>query len=125
MLLSLNHVSVLSFDFERTERFYCDLLGMRVGPRPNFSVPGRWLYVGDQPLLHMLPRTNSSLVTGEVVLDHFALTAQDMPAFEQRFTAAGLPFRRIQQADTGIWQLFLDDPDGVHVELNFGLRAIK
>ena len=120
MLLSLNHVTVLSADFERTEHFYCDLLGMRAGPRPALSMPGRWLYVGDEPLLHVLPRTNTSQVTGVAPLDHFAFTAQNMPAFEQRLTAAGQPFARKQLSDGSTWQIFLDDPDGVHVELNFG-----
>ena len=57
MLTSLGHVTVRSADFERTERFYCDLLGMRVGPRPAIPLPGRWFYVGDEAVVHVLPRT--------------------------------------------------------------------
>ena len=56
MLLSLGHVTVRSADIERTECFYCDLLGMRLGPRPAIAVPGRWFYIGDQAVLHVLPR---------------------------------------------------------------------
>ena len=56
MLLSLGHVTVRSADFERTERFYCGLLGMRRGPRPAIAVPGHWFYVGSEAVLHVLPR---------------------------------------------------------------------
>ena len=45
MLLALGHVTVLSTDLKRTERFYCDLLGLRVGPRPAIPIPGCWLYL--------------------------------------------------------------------------------
>ena len=36
----MNHFTVLSDDLEETKKFYCDLLGFEVGPRPNFQFPG-------------------------------------------------------------------------------------
>lgn len=119
MLLSLAHVTVLSADFERTERFYCGLLGMRVGPRPAIPVPGRWFYVGDEAVVHVLPRTAGARRDAEEVIDHFALNARDRPAFEQRLKAAGQPFESRRLADSGMWQIFLTDPDGARVELSF------
>lgn len=131
MLLSLGHVTVRSTDFDRTERFYCGLLGMRVGPRPAIPVPGRWLYVGDAAVVHVLPRVPS--VAGGAgtdtapgaasTIDHFALDAQDRPAFEDRLRAAGQPFETRRLADSGIWQIFLVDPDGARVELSFAPAA--
>jgi extradiol dioxygenase family protein len=41
MLLSLGHVTLRSADFDRTERFYCGLLGLCIGPRPAIALPGR------------------------------------------------------------------------------------
>lgn len=119
MLLSLGHVTVRSADLERTERFYCDLLGMRIGPRPAIPLPGRWLYVGDQAVVHVLPR--SAQVSKDVAgaIDHFALQAQDLPAFERRLQGAGQPFETRRLADTDTWQIFVTDPDGARVELNF------
>jgi len=122
-LLSLGHVTVRSADFERTERFYCALLGMRVGPRPAIPVPGRWLYVGDEAVLHVLPRqadeAGDAVAQGESVIDHFALSAADLPAFERRLRAAGQPFETKRLADSDVWQIFLTDPDGARVELCF------
>ena len=120
MLLSLGHVTVLSTDLERTERFYCDLLGLRVGPRPAIRIPGCWLYLGDQPVLHVLARQAAAMPDdAHPVIDHFALDAEDRAGFEHRLQAAGQPFESRRLADSGIWQIFLTDPDGARVELSF------
>lgn len=119
MLLSLGHVTVRSADFARTERFYCGLLGMQPGPRPAIPVPGRWLYVGDAAVLHVLPRAAWARPGGAGTIDHFALNADDRPAFEQRLRAAGQPFESRRLADSDTWQIFLTDPDGARVELSF------
>ncbi len=120
MLLSLGHVTVLSTDLPRTERFYCGLLGLRVGPRPAIAIPGCWLYLGDQAVLHVLARQAPAPEVGaQPTIDHFALDAHDRAAFEQRLRAAGQPFESRRLADSGIWQVFLTDPDGARVELSF------
>lgn len=120
MLLSLGHVTVLSTDLERTERFYCGLLGLRVGPRPNIRVPGFWLYLGDQAVLHVLARQAAAPPHGaQPVIDHFALDAHDRAGFEHRLEAAGQPFESRRLADSDTWQIFLSDPDGARVELSF------
>lgn len=119
MLISLGHVTVRSADFDRTERFYCGLLGMRPGPRPAIAVPGRWYYVGDAAVVHVLPREAGGDARPASVIDHFAVNAVDLPAFERRLTAAGYPYECRRLADTDVWQLFLHDPDGARVELCF------
>jgi catechol 2,3-dioxygenase-like lactoylglutathione lyase family enzyme len=119
LLLSLGHVTLRSADFERTERFYCGLLGLRNGPRPAIAVPGRWFYIGEHAVLHVLPRLAGTQARAGGAVDHFALDAVDRPAFEARLRAAGQPFRCARLADTDTWQLFLDDPDGARVDLCF------
>ena len=119
MLLSLGHVTVRSADFERTERFYCGLLGMRIGPRPAIELPGHWFYVGDEAVVHVLPRRAGEPTPGGGAIDHFALNARDRPAFEDRLRAAGQPFESHRLADSDTWQIFLTDPDGARVELSF------
>lgn len=118
-LMSLNHVTVRATDFERTERFYCGLLGMSVGPRPEFKVPGRWLYLGDQPMVHVLPLDANAAAAGAQRIDHFAFRATGLRGFEQRLRAAGQAFDLKHQPATREWQLFVVDPDGTRVELAF------
>lgn len=119
MLTGLGHVTVLSTDLGRTERFYCGLLGLRVGPRPAIALPGIWLYLGAEAVVHVLPRQLTPAPEGEPAIDHFALEAHDRPAFERRLHEAGVPFRSQRLADSDIWQVFVTDPDGASVELSF------
>src|SRR6266571_1138140 len=73
----MNHFTVLTDDVEGTARFYHDLLGLTVGPRPNFDFPGAWLYFGDQPILHLIGgRSKDELKPG--VIDHMAFTGHDL-----------------------------------------------
>ena len=119
MLISLAHVTLRSADFDRTERFYCDVLRLRPGPRPAIPVPGRWFYIGKKAVLHVLPRAAEAAKGARSAIDHFALDAADLRAFEERLRATGWPFESKRLANTGVWQVFLTDPDGARVELCF------
>lgn len=119
MLLSLDHVTLRSSDFDRCERFYCGLLGMRVGPRPAFAVPGRWFYLGDSPVLHVLHAGPDDRATLGCTIDHFAMRGAGLAEFVKRLTPTGQAFDLRRQPATGEWQMFISDPDGALVELAF------
>ena len=91
LLRSLGHVTVRSADLELTRRFYVDLLGLRVGPRPAIPLPGHWFYIGSEAVVHVLPRQDGAASGSRGPIDHFALKAENRPAFEQRLRAAGQP----------------------------------
>ena len=42
----LAHYSIRTTDLEASRRFYTEVLGFRVGYRPEFPFPGIWLYNG-------------------------------------------------------------------------------
>ena len=50
MALTLNHYSIRSADLDACRRFYTEVLGLAVGPRPEFPFPGLWMYEGDTTL---------------------------------------------------------------------------
>jgi catechol 2,3-dioxygenase-like lactoylglutathione lyase family enzyme len=118
----MNHFTVLSDNLDETRKFYCDLLGFEVGPRPDFRFPGYWLYVGDQPILHVIHRDQLNEVRAGVI-DHMAFTATDLPATVAKLDKAGVTYelRRLPAGETrgGLWQLFFDDPHGGKVEFDF------
>lgn len=114
------HVNTRSTDVERTRDFYVRVLGFRVGDRPPFASRGYWLYLGDQPVLHLVQRPEGEPHhTGGGNVDHIGFQAVDIDATRAALTAEGLPFREaIVPRDNSI-QIFVRDPDGIQVELNF------
>ena len=84
---------------------------------------GHVTYIGESAVLHVLPRLVDTADTATGGVDHFALNAQHLPAYEARLRAAGQPFKCVRLADTEVWQLFLTDPDGARVELCFACEG--
>jgi catechol 2,3-dioxygenase-like lactoylglutathione lyase family enzyme len=129
-LTKMEHYLVLTDDLEKTRQFYCEALGMRVGPRPPLEFPGYWLYVGDTPCIHVaewqtytahshkqgIPVSTRGAGTGS--LDHIAFNADDFDEVLARLERQGItPGKNIVRG-TPLRQLFLKDPNGVKIEIN-------
>ena len=67
--MQLDHVNIHAFDQETLRDFLVDLLGVEVGWRPNFAVPGYWLYLGGRPVIHTWLKTTAP---GPGWVDHIA-----------------------------------------------------
>ena len=118
----LHHVTVKTADLEATRDFYRDVLGLEVGFRPDLDFPGYWLYCGDVPVVHLVPRQNAigggpSRDTGP--FDHFAFLASDFPGVKAKLEENGVKYRENHIAKPPIDQLFFPDNNNVMVELNF------
>jgi len=138
MSISLNHFSIRSLDLPACERFYCGLLGLQVGPRPEFPFPGLWLYQGDtsvwanaavhiigidrkdpEGLKRYLGDRDEASLQGTGSVDHLAFFATGLADTLERLRGQGVPVRERTVPGLGLHQLFLDDPNGVVIELNF------
>ena len=119
MIHGMNHFTITAEDREKTLAFYCGLLGLQEGHRPDLGFPGAWLYAGgSQAVLHIYwDRPMPSQRTG--VIDHMAFTASDLKAVKARFDDSGVKYDLRRQAGAGTWQLFSFDPNGARVELDF------
>ena len=123
MIHAMNHFTITAESREATLAFYCGLLGLREGYRPDLGFPGAWLYADGNPqaVLHIYwDRPMPSGRTG--VIDHMAFTASNLKAVKARFDAAAIKYDLRQQAGAGTWQLFSVDPNGAKVELDFDPR---
>lgn len=138
MTLCLNHFSIRTLDLEATRAFYVDVLGLAVGPRPDFPFPGLWLYQGppsaySNAAVHVIgldrndpaglqgylgDRDEGSL-RGSGAVDHVAFAATDLPAMMARLRSAAVAHRERTVPGLGLHQVFVDDPNGVVVELNY------
>jgi catechol 2,3-dioxygenase-like lactoylglutathione lyase family enzyme len=105
---------------ERMRDFYVDVLGLQVGYRPPFGSFGYWLYAGDTPVLHLSESTQSvGVPTAQSSFDHAAFRCSGLEAFTRRLDEYGIGYRRALIPELDWVQLFLCDPVGNGVELNF------
>lgn len=138
MALTLNHYSIRTPDLDACRRFYTEVLGLAVGPRPEFPFPGLWLYEGDtsvwgNAVVHIIGVDRSdpkglqdylggrddAALKGTGVLDHIAFFATGLAAMRGRLRDLGIAARERTVPGLGLHQLFLDDPNGVVIELNY------
>jgi catechol 2,3-dioxygenase-like lactoylglutathione lyase family enzyme len=101
--------------------FYERVLGLRAGWRPPFSSSGHWLYLDGRPIVHLVDDEavqESSGSRGPVV-DHVSFSCTGLRQFEELLRAKEIPFRRTGVPGTSLVQLFLLDPAGNGVELQF------
>jgi catechol 2,3-dioxygenase-like lactoylglutathione lyase family enzyme len=116
----LQHINTRSADVEATKEFYVRVLGLKVGPRPPFQSTGYWLYLDDAPILHLVQRpAGDAAKIGSGNLDHVAFRGVDLDGTRATLGAAGIPFREQVVPRDGTVQIFVHDPDGIQVELNF------
>ena len=115
-------------DLEVLRVFYCDLVGLALGPRPGFASFGYWLYAGGRDVLHLSessldepvaasPRDFASSPTHG--FDHAAFSCVGLRDFERKLHTMGIRYHARQVAHTGQSQLFFRDPLNNGVELNF------
>ena len=124
-LHGLEHVLVLTNDLEATRAFYCDVLGFEAGARPQLAFPGYWLYLDGPACVHIADRAAYEAHAEEVGLgrvegpiDHLAFAAGDHATLAARLETAGVETVANDVPGAGFRQLFLEDPNGVRIELN-------
>lgn len=117
---AFQHVNTRSADVERTRAFYVEVIGLAAGDRPPFASTGYWLYLNGQPVLHLNQRPDGDRHhDGSGNVDHIAFSARDYDGMRQRLVEGGFAFREAVVPRDGTRQIFVKDPDGLTVELNF------
>lgn len=120
----LNHINIRTMLMEETKDFYCDVVGLEIGWRPDFGSHGYWLYCGEVPIVHLslsdpqgAPRTVADGMGNG--FDHIGLSARDAASFEKNLKARGVSYAKRLAAGNRLVQIFVLDPNGVQVELAF------
>ena len=117
-------------ELQIVQRFYVEVLGLRIGPRPSFRSRGAWLYAGDRPIVHLTqmnsgeippPGAPSSLPASVAqrpsALDHIAIACDELASVQDCLERRGVEYRITEVPATGETQLFFRDPCGVGIEL--------
>jgi catechol 2,3-dioxygenase-like lactoylglutathione lyase family enzyme len=122
---SIDHVTLVVKDLERSRHFYVDVLGMRSVKRPGFHFPGSWFQAGSTQI-HLILEHEESGAAGNRVPDqltasrthHCAFEVDDAHAAGARLKELGIPISSgPKERPDGAVQVFVPDPDGYVVEL--------
>ncbi|MDM0015303.1 VOC family protein [Variovorax sp. J22P168] len=104
--------------------FYTRTLGLTEGYRPDLRNPGYWLYAGGHALVHLNALLKETPARGGGGgLDHIALVAHGLVSTRASLQAEGIPFEESPLKGTHLHQVFVKDPLGLKLELNFDLDA--
>ena len=124
---SLDHFFVYSSNLSLTKTFYCEVLGLEDGPRPAFDFPGYWFYLSGKPVIHVgthefpggFDRTDHDREDDTGTIDHVAFRCKGFSEFIARFQQHNQQFKIQEIPDFDLKQIFVKDPNGVTIELNF------
>ena len=119
------HIAIRTMDLPATEKFYGEVLGLKVDPKRPASVPapGVWYDFRDTQI-HVIagPKAYGDAdqnTFGGGNIDHFAVRAVDYDGWRAHLEKHGCDYRQNTVASLGQWQLFTRDPNGIVIELQF------
>ncbi len=126
---ALDHVNVQTLDLKATVDFYADVLDLEARDPPPPLDPRlvQWMYDGDgRAIFHLT--TPGTLSQDEAVTElsrdtgpvhHVALNCSGHDAMVDRLTSLGLEHRLNHVVAIELKQIFVRDPNGVLLELNY------
>jgi catechol 2,3-dioxygenase-like lactoylglutathione lyase family enzyme len=116
----VDHYTIETHDLEATLRFYCDLLGLKNGHRPELPFPGAWLYCeNEKPTVHVMVVEGANPAPRSGYLHHVSFQSTNAEEIRSKLQKAGVDFKVVVLPGFGNTQFFMKDPSGVSVELIF------
>ncbi|MBL8554565.1 MAG: VOC family protein [Phenylobacterium sp.] len=119
LITGLDHINIRTADLAGTKAFLIDVLGLVEGWRPPFPFPGAWLYAGGKDVVHLVEVETPAAESAGSSLDHFAFDIADYDEALVRVRTSGMKFRAVDTPGTTVKQIFVREPAGVTIELNW------
>lgn len=149
MIRKLEHANILTTRLADTVRFYTEVLGMKNGPIPaipEMASDGTpklaWIYdQSGSAVLHIqavdpddpqeaLSRVRARLgplagsldvatLKGGAAIEHLAFECSGYEDLQATIEAANLEYRHFDLPSYNLRQIFVNDPNGITLELNF------
>jgi catechol 2,3-dioxygenase-like lactoylglutathione lyase family enzyme len=146
MIRKLEHYNIRTTRFEDTVRFYVQVLGMRNDRAPMAApgFPATWIFdASGTAVVHLLPidpadsensyakmsqyRGRAEFLDpptfrGSGAIDHVAFECEGYGEILSRLQSAQVPYAETHFPEANMRQIFVADPNGITLELNFRER---
>jgi catechol 2,3-dioxygenase-like lactoylglutathione lyase family enzyme len=130
--MNLDHATIVTPDCEPIRRFFVDIAGMTVGPRPPFGIGGYWLYLNGAPAVHLI-ESGSVLAAPPggrpaTRIDHIALRVRDTAEWNGLLDCLrehAVPFSEAEVPVARERQLFVQLAPGVVIEFVTALSTFS
>ena len=116
----LDHINIDTSKPDETVAFYEGVFGLENRPqdRPDFGSPGAWLFLGDRAVVHLNFIDEDERFTHRSAFNHIAFEGSDFDGMCAMLDERGLEYRCRELPEFALSQIFVDDPNGVRVEVN-------
>ena len=119
-ITGLDHINIDTCQPEATVAFYEGVLGLENRPedRPDFGFPGAWLFLQDRAVVHLNFIDDDGRSGNRSAFNHIAFEGHDFDAMRALLDERGLDYKTAQRPEINLSQIFVNDPNGVRVEIN-------
>lgn len=128
-VLGINHINieVTAEQLPKVKAFYEEILGLKPGFRALSKRDGAWLYALDQPVIHLSVTEDFMNETDKIHFNHVAFACNGLAQFKRDLDIQQIAYTLEQRSlqDKEMTQIFLYDPVGVKIELNFAGETLS
>lgn len=116
VITQLAHVCIHSSDLTQTARFYFDALGLEKGFEfiKDGILCGYYIQLGHSTFIEVFHGDPGKVGN----INHLALEVDDMDGMIRRIQEHGFEVGRKELGADNSWQVWLEDPNGVRIELH-------
>jgi catechol-2,3-dioxygenase len=125
----INHINieVSAEQLPKVKAFYEDVLGLKSGIRAKSKRDGAWLYAGNTPVIHLSVTEDWMNETDKIHFNHVAFTCFGLAEFVADLDKKVIRYQLEQRSlvDREVTQIFMYDPVGIKIELNFAGETLS
>lgn len=120
---SFNHIALSVLDVDVSITFYQRVLGLKEIENTASNSKTRWLSLGENKQLHLIPRPNLLVKTNKAI--HFVLSTSNLDDFVNHLIELKIEYsdwtgtsNKDYVRKDGVQQFYFQDPDGYWIEIN-------
>ena len=103
--------------------FYTSLLNLRIGFRPPLDTEGYWLYAGEMPIIQLVISHEDDEGSPSPI-EHIAFSCVNLPVTIKHLEDMSINYTTNHLENLDQFQVFIKDPAGIIIELNFSCEQL-